>query len=673
MKDLGPKASGHERRSHKPSGAIAATYDYRDESGALLFQVVRFDPKDFRQRVPTGDGGWSGSTAGVRRVPYHMPDLRAADASKPVYVVEGEKDADRLRAAGLVATCNAGGAGKWRDEYGEVLRGRSVVILPDNDGPGRDHASKVAASLRGKAASIKIVELPDLPAKGDVSDWLAAGGTIEALNALAANAPDWARPASDVASGHAIDLADPSGRTDIANSRRLAQLHGASIRRCEPWGKWLVWDGKRWAIDAERRIDAMAKDVAKEVLGQAGLLLQSLSYPEQRELLRFAQGTANERGVAAMISLARSEGGIAILPDRLDAEPWALNCANGTLDLRTGELREHDRADLLTKLCPTEYAPGAEGACPLWEQAVERIFGQNADLCGFVQRLLGVAIVGSVSEHILPIFWGDGCNGKSVLLETILDVLGSDYACKMSSDVLLASKNNRHPTEKADLHGKRLVVASETDDGRRLSEGLLKELTGGDTIKARRMREDFWEFDPSHTFVMLTNHRPVVRGTDHGIWRRLCLVPFAQTFWDADRGETGDPELRADKRLREKLRAEYPGILRWLVDGCLQWQRSGLREPDEVRSATEEYRSSQDTLGAFIADCCVTGKAYTAKASAVYAAYVHWCQENGEHELNHRRFGDAISERGIERRKSNGIWYDGLGLEQLEQWNESSS
>jgi putative DNA primase/helicase len=670
MKSLMP-TNGHQLLdSNNSNGSgksrIVQVYDYLDEAGALVRQVCRFaEPKDFRQRAP--DGSWK--VKGLRVTPYRLPDI-VGNPSVTVWVPEGEKDCDRLASVGLVATCNAMGAGKWRKAHAEPLKGRTVVVLPDNDDPGRVHAQQVAASCKAAGASVKILELPGLPDKGDVSDWLDAGHTSDELIALAEAAPQWKAPLKDRQKqlsqvgiiSDITDLRSAAARTDAANARRLAQLYGVDLRWCEPWGKWLAWDSRRWAPDAERRVDAMAKEVADIIWNHTAKLLPDLDYATAKELTAFARYTAGARGVANMVTLAKSEPGIPILPATLDADPWLLNCGNGTVDLRTGTIRPHERGDLITTLCPTEYTAGAEVECPLWELSADRVFGGNPALTGFSQRLLGSAIVGTVVEHILPIFWGDGSNGKGAMLETVMDVIGPDFACKIAADVLLASKGDRHPTELADLHGKRLVVASETDDGRRLREGLLKEITGGDTIKARRMREDFWQFKPSHTLILLTNHRPTVRGTDHGIWRRLCLVPFTQKFWDADRGETGPPELQADKHLRDRLRAEHSGILRWLVAGCIQWQANGLQEPDEVRAATADYRATQDVLGAFLDECCIFGNSYTSKASDVRKRYQSWCDDNGQRPVNGNRFGEAMTERGVTRRKNSGIVYDGVAL-----------
>lgn len=669
MRDLMPHVEAQNRHQQKQREPFKfeCAYDYHDASGKLIFQAcrgTRGGKKTFLQRQPDGNGDWIWK-APEQPVLYRLPRL-VANVSGVVFALEGEKDVDAAESLGLIATTSPGGAGKWRARYAESLRNQRVVIIPDNDKPGEDHAQDVARSLLGVAASVKILRLPGLPPKGDLSDWLAAGGTAEKLHELATECAEYVPELLEsntpevTDSVSSLNLKDASARTDVANAKRFHAMFGSDVRWCEPWGKWLVWDGCRWSSDAEKRIDTMAKRVADQVWKETAKLLPKADFATGKELTAFARSTASARGISNMLALAKSEPGVPILPDVLNAEPWLLNCPNGTIDLRTGKLRPHAQSDYLTTLCPTPYDPAA--TCERWQRAVDTILDGKRDLIGFVQRLLGSAIVGTVVEHILPILWGDGSNGKGLFLETIMDDLGPDYACKISSEVLMASKGDRHPTELADLHGKRLVVASETDDGRRLREGLLKEITGGDTIKARRMREDFWQFRPSHTLVLLTNHKPIVKGNDHGVWRRLCLVPFTQKFWDADRGQSGPPELKADKYLRDALEAEHAGILAWLVRGCLEWQCDGLRQPEEVTAATAEYRSEMDVIGAFLGECCIEEVGCTAKASDVYASYVAWCKASGEHPITQRRFGIALSDRGLDRYKSDGVWYRGLML-----------
>jgi putative DNA primase/helicase len=313
---------------------------------------------------------------------------------------------------------------------------------------------------------------------------------------------------------------------------------------------------------------------------------------------------------------------------------------------------------LLTKLAPVDF-PQGDRDCPTWKATLHKIFAGNALLVGFVQRLLGYSLVGEVIEHILTIFYGSGSNGKSLLVETVQAVLG-EYADHAAADLLLTKHGNEHPTGLADLFGKRLVFAVESDQGRRLSEAVAKELSGGDTIHARRMREDFWSFRPSHTLIMATNHRPRVQGTDHALWRRLRLVPFNVRFWAKARGESGPPELEADTGLKKKLEAEYSGILRWLVDGCLAWQREGLREPPEVLAATAEYRAAEDTLAEFLADCCELAEEFETKASDLRKAYEDWCKANGERPVSGRRLGEYLADQGVRKRTSNGVWYRGI-------------
>jgi putative DNA primase/helicase len=364
--------------------------------------------------------------------------------------------------------------------------------------------------------------------------------------------------------------------------------------------------------------------------------------------------------INAMLDMARSEPGIPILPEELDRDTWLLNCPNGTLELKTGKLRDHRREDYITKLCPTPFDPAA--TCPTWEQFLDRVFA-GAGVIDYTQRVLGHCLTGDTREQALWIFWGSGSNGKSVLINTVLEVLGEDYAIKAARDLFLARKADNHPTQVARLFGRRLVVCTESGSGARLDEVLVKELTGGDPVTARRMREDPWQFVPVFKPILVTNHKPEVRGTDDGIWRRCRLIPFTVRFWDPTRGESGLAELQADKTLAEKLRAEYAGILAWLVRGCLAWRRDGLQTPQEVLAATSSYRAEQDVLGQFLAECCVQGSVeYRAKAGALYGVYVLWCEENHEERVQQRKFGEALSDRGFERYTDNGTKYKGVGI-----------
>ena len=424
--------------------------------------------------------------------------------------------------------------------------------------------------------------------------------------------------------------------TDTGNAERLADRHGANLRYCYPWGSWLVYDGPRWRVDDRGAVVRLAKDAARSIFEEAK---EAADDETAKRLGKWASSSLSESKLRSMISLAQSEPGIPVLPEEMDASKDLLNVLNGTIDLRTGELREHRREDLITKLAPVEYDPYAEA--PTFEAFLERILPSEA-LRKFVQRAIGYAAAGVVSEEVLVILYGVGANGKSTLVNVVIEALG-DYAMQAAPDLLLAKKGS-HPTELADLFGARFVASVETDEDRRFAEGLVKQLTGRDRIKARRMREDFWEFEPTHTIFLATNHRPEVKGTDHAIWRRLKLVPFAVTI----------PEAEQDKELPEKLRAELPGTLAWIVEGYLEWQRDGLGEPEEVKAATTSYRADMDILAGFIEDRCVVDPDAWAKFSDLYAGYQDWCDEAGEKAETKRRFGTRLKERGFEPDRGTG-------------------
>ena len=436
--------------------------------------------------------------------------------------------------------------------------------------------------------------------------------------------------------------------TDTGLAERFVSLYGHNVRYCHPWKKPLVWDGKRFRIDDTGSVEYLAKRTARSILTEAS---REEDKYLRSQLIDFAKASESAPRRAAMVKLAQSEPGIPILPSDLDKDPWLLNCLNGTLNLKTGELHPHNRDDLITKLCPIRYDPAA--TCPRWLQFLDRIFASNAALIQFVQRVCGICLTGDVSEQILLVFHGIGANGKSVLLIVLLSVLGPDYAMQAPPDLLMEKRNDAHPTERADLHGKRLVCSIETEDGRRLAESLVKSLTGGDRLRARRMHEDFWEFAPTHKLILACNHKPVVRGTDHAIWRRIKLVPFPVVI----------PPAEQDKNLAAALQAELPGILAWCVQGCLDWQRHGLGEPPEVIDATASYRVEQDALAEFISQRCTLDPDTYDRASRLFAAYSSW---TGDKSVTQRRFGKAMTEREFERFNNNGVCYRGIRLNDTE-------
>jgi putative DNA primase/helicase len=429
--------------------------------------------------------------------------------------------------------------------------------------------------------------------------------------------------------------------TDLGNARRLVHRHGRNLRYCWLWRKWLVWDGKRWVKDDTGEVYRLAKETVSSIYQEAAAAPNDEA---RKELGKHATRSEAGARIKEMVDLARSD--VPVMPDELDASPDLLNTESGTIDLRTGELREHRREDLITKIAPTTYRPDA--AAPTWEAFLERVL-PGEDLRAFVQRAVGYSATGDTSEQCMFINHGGGANGKSTFQEAIAAALG-DYAMRAPTEMLLAKRSDGVPNDVARLKGARFVSASETEEGRRLAESRIKDLTGQDTITARFMKAEWFDFAPTHKLWLSTNHKPEIRGTDAAIWRRIRLVPWAVTI----------PPAEQDKKLRIALRHELAGILAWVVRGCLQWRREGLQAPDEVRKATGEYRAEMDVLAGFLVECCELDTGHWEYAKDLYECYKRWCDENGERPEPQRKFGGRLGERGFQRDRGGsrgaGIW-----------------
>jgi putative DNA primase/helicase len=446
----------------------------------------------------------------------------------------------------------------------------------------------------------------------------------------------------------ASDIAEKPGCTDVGNAYRFARLCGGHVHYCDPWGQWLHWDRRRWQRDNTQRIWRLARTTVRGILKEAA---KETDDGRRSQLSKWAIASESKSLLTNMIGLAESEPGIPITPEELDADAWLLNCRNGTVDLRTGVLRDHDRTDLITKLAPVVYDPGA--TCPAWDAFLARIMGGKAELIDYLQRVVGMSLVGEQVEHALFFLYGLGANGKSTFISALLAVLG-DYGKQVAPDLLMYSEHDRHPTGLADLFGVRLAASTEVEAGRRFAEVLVKQMTGGDRQKARFMHKDFFEFDPTHTIFLAANHKPMIQGGDHAMWRRIRLIPFEVTIPAAEQNPT----------LPKKLRGELPGILAWAVRGCLDWQRAGLRDPDIVTAATDAYRDEMDALGSFLATCCEVKKAGQVTGGDLYKGYQSWAEKEGERAITQRTFALRLQERGFRRGKDNKsrrCWF-GIGL-----------
>jgi P4 family phage/plasmid primase-like protien len=416
--------------------------------------------------------------------------------------------------------------------------------------------------------------------------------------------------------------------TDLGNAERFIDTYRNVALWCPARKAWLVWDGTRWGWDECAAVRKLAHKVARGIYKDAA---HEPDEAKQREIAKFARASQNESRIGAMLNEAKPY--LAVGMDELDRDPWLINCQNGTLDLRTGKLRPHDPADRITKLVPEDYDPAAP--CPRFKQFLKETLTDDA-VISFVKRYSGYTLTGTTRERLLAILYGFGKNGKTTLVELIRDVMG-DYATNTDTETLLMKRYQGVGNDVAALKGARFVSAAEVEQGRRLAESKVKQLTGRDTVTARFLFGEPFNFTPEFKLWLSTNNKPVIQGTDDAIWDRLRLIPFTQRF-DGD---------RQDPKLPEKLRNELAGVLAWMVEGCLEWQEHGLGEPESVRKATDQYRAEMDTLAAFIEDRCVVREGIVAPATPLYKQYQMWCDDAGEKPETQKMFGMRLRERGF--------------------------
>jgi len=418
-------------------------------------------------------------------------------------------------------------------------------------------------------------------------------------------------------------------RTDYGNAERLVDRHDHELRFSSGLG-WLVWDGRRWQRDEDGRAVRLMKETVRAMWSE----LPEISDPDEKSgFFRFLLRSEDEPRLKAALKLAESEASVVVSAAELDRKPWLLNVKNGTLDLRVGELQAHDPADLLTKLSPVTFE--ADARSPLWESFLERITGGDDALRGFLQRAVGYSLTGDTREEKLFFAHGPAASGKSTFLEAIKAVLG-DYATTADFESFLKKKNDAGVrNDIARLAGTRMTIGIEVDEGKRLAEGLLKTLTGGDTITARHLYKEFFEFLPQFKLWLAANDRPRVSASDSGMWRRIVQVPFAEAI----------PEEERDPRIKLQLKNDpqaQSAVLAWALEGCRAWQEQGLAIPERVRIYTDEYRAENDPLADFFEERCVFEPRAVVRRSELRRAYEEWAKENGEWPVAPRTLAGAL-------------------------------
>lgn len=437
--------------------------------------------------------------------------------------------------------------------------------------------------------------------------------------------------------------------TDLGNAERLKHHDGVDLRYVYEWDAWVHWDGRRWAKDPAA-VHVCAARIVRAIPAELTATTDDPGEGASKRFLKHCESSESSRGIRSMVELARPM--LRARPEDFDRDPNALNVANGTLDLRTGMLYPHRRADLHTKVSPISYDPSAR--CPRWDAFVRWAACEDEELIVYLQKYAGYVLSGDVSEQVFQVWHGGGANGKGTFVRVLFALLG-DYAMNGAPGLLLSRYGETHPTELAAIQGARLVVCQETEEGKRLDESRVKQLTGEDLITARFMHRDFFQFPPTAKFLLVSNSRPVITGTDHGIWRRLHLVP-----WDAT---IADEQI--DPYLTDRLLEELPGILAWAVRGAVAWRAARLGRPARLTAATAAYRKEQDQIGQFLDDACDTGAAHLAESSGdLYRTYAAWSKERGEHSVSQKRFGMELEKRKFVpfRDSQGGRWWRGLAL-----------
>jgi putative DNA primase/helicase len=398
----------------------------------------------------------------------------------------------------------------------------------------------------------------------------------------------------------------------------FAERHAADLRYVAKWNQWFRWDGTRWHTDETRDVFSSARALCREIAAEINKM------GERKRV-------ASAKTRAAVVSLAGEDRRLAATIDQWDVDPWLLNTPDGTIDLRSGKQRPHCLNDYLTKR--TAVAPG--GKCPRWRKFMREITDGDTELQRYLQRAAGYCLTGVTREQELFFLYGTGLNGKGVFLQTLSGIF-ADYHRASSIETFTVARSERHPTELAGLIGARLVTAAETEDGRRWSESRIKELTGGDKITARFMRQDFFEYTPQFKLVFSGNHMPALRAVNKAITRRFNRIPFTVTI----------PDQQVNKHLVEDLKVEWPGILAWALEGCLEWQRIGLRPPKVVTDATQSYLDSQDVLGEWLDECCERGGNYWESATALFESWKDWAEDREEWVGSVKTLTHRLEDRG---------------------------
>jgi putative DNA primase/helicase len=440
---------------------------------------------------------------------------------------------------------------------------------------------------------------------------------------------------------------------DMGNAKRFIDLFGNSIRYSYIDKRWYIYDGRRWKTDTEGITEKLADRAIEAMKAESDYWIK---YDEQNGTdmqTSFAKWSRRSRSNASKKAMmSESQHHVPILPKQMDTHEMLLNTPCGIINLRTGQTIEHNPDYYLTKITGAEYSPNVD--CPRWLTFLGEIFNNDSDLIRYVQKAVGYSLTGTTKEQCVFFLYGNGRNGKSTFLEVVRSIFG-DYCSNIQPETIMVkhSQGSAINSDIARLKGARLVTTVEPNEGARINEGLLKQLTGDDVVTARKLYGDEFEFTPVFKLWMATNHKPIIRGTDTGIWRRIHLIPFTMQI----------PTSKIDKNLKYKLAAELPGIFRWAVEGCLIWQREGLGMPHAVEAEVREYRREMDVISAFIEDRCSIGVNKSVQSSVLYDAYCDWADKGNEYRMSNTKFSIEVGNTYKKVKVHGVMFFNGIGLD----------
>lgn len=667
---------------------IEAIYKFYDENGDLAYEKIRKKGKKFLHRryidgelvwgleegiytetfkgsktwsIKAREGAEKAFYPAQEQLLYNLPNLiKAIKEGKTVFITEGEKDADNVILRGEVATTTSIGATKgdlgkkWPSRFNKYFKDANVVLLPDNDAPGRAFMEHIAEQIKDLANSVKIVELPNLDEKGDVSDWFEDGNDIYDLLDLAKRTDEFVQYKGNII----YDF----NWSDVGNAERLISIYGKDIKFNVNQGKWYVWNGVNWELDNSFKVENLYRRVLRKFqkdIVNINIQGDEQATSKQKEKAKaFVLRNETDGKIKGVLNQAKTFQGVNFIES--DKDDYLFNTPEATINLRNLNQKKHDRRDLITQ-CSNYSFNRENDKCPNWIAFLNRIFCGDQELINYVQKAVGYSLTGDMSEQCLFMLWGGGANGKSTFVKALEDIMGT-YSATIKGETLM-EKNGQDGArgDLARLTNKRVVIASELQEGQVFNEPLLKVLSAGETLPVRFMYQEEFMLKPKFKLWIMTNKKPKVKGNDHGIWRRWRMIPFKYKFTEKEK----DPNF-----YEEKLKPELEGILLWAITGYQMWKEQGFEAPQEVMEAVEDYKMDMDQVGRFIEDCCKVGEGYECTGANMYDEYINWCIAEGEnYKMTNHKLAQDLKEKGfVNKRKNTGKCWLGIGIDSFKSY-----